>query len=228
MGRRYMTRNHDNEIRKTIESVMTDKAVHMEFQVAAYVELMKKIDADIRDNSHLSIVTRLAYERYYDMVSAKLSINWRNKYFETMNKYLCATEEVKNGLTLEKLMNEVGQDRDSNQPSFISKLFHTVNNAEPIYDSKVRIFLEIGDVSGETVEDRKASAIKSYEKKIRAFYENDVKYGSLRSLMLNVFNEMCGSEYGQNEMTNTKRLDFVCWALGKQNVRISELGVEAP
>ena len=56
-----MTRNHDNEIRKTIESVMTDKAVHMEFQVATYVELMKKIDADIRDNSHLSIVTRLAY-----------------------------------------------------------------------------------------------------------------------------------------------------------------------
>ena len=220
-----MTQKHENEIRKTIESALTDTDVDIDFQVVAYIELMEKIGADIRTNNHLSIVTRLAYECYYDMPSARLSLDWKKAYFEILEKYLCASDDVKKKLSFTSLMTEVGADGNSIQPSFISKLLHTVRRDEPIYDSKVRMFLETGDAAGEIVEERKVFAVDIYEKKIRTFYRDD-KCSDLRTLMLDAFDEKYGWKYSRGDMTDTKRLDFVCWALGKQGKKISEFDVE--
>ncbi len=211
----------NNEIRQTIEEAIN--AVDMDFQVSAYIELTQKIKSDVNATNRLSIVTRLAFEAYYDMAAARLNKDWKDRYFETLNTYLCESEDIKNELTLDVLMTAVGTDidgagRENIQPSFVSKLLHTVKRDEPIYDKHVRFFLKTGDVEGKTPEDRRRVAAEIYEKRIKNFYRDD-RYGELRTLMLEVFNKMC--ENNEN-VSDVKKIDFVLCALGKLGKRITE------
>ena len=201
--------------KKGIENVMKSQDFKMLWQVTFYSDLMRIIKSDKK----ITVVTRDAYERYYGMRQARLSDTWLNKYFDTANKYLCASENDKKNLTLEVLMTEVGSDGNSVQFSFVSKLFHTIKNDEPIYDRYVREFLGVKSPHGKNADDRKASAIEIYSVDIKSgFYEND-DYRKLRILMLEVFSEKC---VNAENISDIKKIDFVLWALGRQGKKITD------
>ena len=221
----------DKDISKIIIDAFEDKSVNMDFQVTAYVELMKKL----RDDVSISPISRCAFESYYGMTQARLDEKWRNRYFERLGEYLKQPKEVRNNLTFERLMNEVEPFKDKNLPSFVSKMLHTLNTDKQIYDLHVRNFLKAGDPKATYGTNLKEAAVEIYEKNIRPFYD-DEKYEQLRNLMLETFDDWYGKKcydaeaaigrYLGNDsdynVSKTKKLDFVIWALGKRKWKISE------
>jgi len=203
----------DTAITQIIIDALEDKFTNMNFQVAAYIELMEKI----RDDGSISLLTRCAYERYYDMTQARLSLLWKNRYFEIFDDCLKNKEKT---ISFENLMKEVGPDGNCVQFSFISKLFHTLKNEEPIYDKYIRDFLEISTPSGKKPEDREKSAVKIYNNEIKVGFYDNCEYAELRDLMLDLFTERFPNVSG---VSKNKKIDFVCWALGKKKMKISVL-----
>lgn len=124
---------------KTIEKTLDDS--YMEQEVKLYSDLMCIIKAD----GDITPVTRFVYERYYVMNQAYLSPDWKDRYFEIAKRYF---EEGKKPSSFKEFIIEVGPDDQSVHFSFVSKLFHTLNEDEPIYDKYVRTFLGVGIPKG--------------------------------------------------------------------------------
>ncbi len=205
-----------NKEKKKIVNIV-EKDVDLKKQVTIYCDMMQRIDMEKK----MTPVIRFAYENYYGMNLAGISPTWKNSYFALANKYLNDLSEVKP--SFRELMDKIGVcDEKSIQPSFVSKLLHVLNKNEPIYDRNVRVFLETGEPNGISIEERKKSAIKLYEEKIKSFY-NMENYCDLKDMIIDVFNE----NYSLNECTFnisvTKKIDFIIWALGKKGVKLSEL-----
>lgn len=67
---------------------------------------------------------------------------------------------------------------------------------------------------------RENSAAEIYENEIKNnFYDNE-DYTELKKLMIRLFDKKYP---GFLNISNTKKIDFVCWSLGKKNVKIAEL-----
>ncbi len=221
------------EIAQTIIDAFEQSSANMDFQVAAYVGLMKAIQ---KDNA-ISPFTRCAYESFYGMAQARLTLEWKNRYFMVLNELL--KSKVDESYTFEMLMNKVGpcnrKNRNLNEPSFTSKMLHTINEDAPIYDLHVRKFLKAGEPKSTGNMDLKTSVIDIYENKIRAFYDKK-KHEDLRYLMKDAFdcwyekksrdiNSAIGNYAKKGKKYNisdTKKVDFVMWTLGQQGKTISE------
>ena len=198
-----------------IEEVLKDPALKIKYQIELYADLMRIIQI----NEKITPIVRYAYERYYGMNQAGIDIIWKNNYFDIANDIFRKPKDTIRSLTLKDLLIEIGPCGKSVQPSFVSKLLHTLNDNEPIYDSCVRTFLGIGNPKGNTTEARMESAVYIYEKEIKdGFYEND-KYIELRKMMLKIFDK----KYSVGvDVSDVKKLDFVIWAMGKRNRCILE------
>lgn len=202
------------ETKKKIVTLVNE-AVNMKEQVAIYCDMMQRISLE----GKITPVIRFAYENFYGMKQAGLPQNWRDRYFEKANEYLRNIN--KSILSFDNLMDEIGVcDEKSIQPVFASKLLHTLNNNEPIYDSRVRNFLETGDPNGGNLEKRKKSAIKIYKERIKSFYCAG-NHSALKELMLHTFNENYAPVDSHYIISDTKKIDFIIWALGKRH-KISE------
>lgn len=198
---------------KVINFTLNDSTINMIWQVKFYADFMRIIRSEKKN----SVVMRDAYERYYNMKHARLSKDWLNKYFDIANMYL---KEDKKPSSFDTLITDIGPEDNSVQFSFVSKLFHTLKNDEPIYDRHVRTFIETEMPSGKEVSDRMKSAVEIYNDDIKVgFYKNDY-YIKLRELMLMKFNVTFPNVEGVSEI---KKLDFVCWGLGKKKLKKSEL-----
>ena len=198
------------KMQKEISTVL-DETENMEWQISVYVDIMQSIETE----NTIKPFTRCAYENYYGMVQAHLKKEWREKYFKYADKCLKNNKKP----TFSEAMKEIGKyGNDKMQPSFVSKLVHSINKTEPIYDSKVKIFLEKEEPQGEKVEERIKSAIRIYEE-IWDFYNNN-EYAVLRKQMLKVFDEKFPLA---KRISETKKIDFVIWALGKKRRKLSEL-----
>lgn len=162
------------------------------------------------------VVTADAYERYYGMKYTRLSNDWVKKYFDVANKYL---NNIETPVSFKSLLKEVGPDGNSVQFSFATKLFHTLKEDEPIYDKNVRTFLGIGIPNGNNPEEREDAAIKIYENDIKNGFYNNVKYAEMRKTMIRMFDGKCS--YAEM-ISDVRKVDFICWALGRTNKIISE------
>ncbi len=201
---------------KILQAIKAAKLVNnidLDWQVSFYTDLMRII----RNDNEITPVTRLAFERFYVMNQAGLSKVWRDRYFEIANKYLKRTK-ARNNLQFAELIKEIGVCNKSVQSSFTSKLLHTLNEDAPIYDKFVRAFLEVGDVKGKTVEDRMKSAAENYEK-IKNFY-TDEENTKLRESMIEALIAECPEA---ENISDTKKIDFVLWMLGKQGLHVGDL-----
>ncbi len=115
-------------------------------------------------------------------------------------------------------MDSIGVRNNTLQPSFASKLVAALNTKAPIYDSKVRAFLSIPDPDRSEIEERKKYVLGIYEK-INDFYQSD-NYSELRDVMIQEFEDRV--EMG-SLISDTKKVDYVLWSLGIQNVKLNKI-----
>ncbi len=104
------------------------------------------------------------------------------------------------------------------QLSFISKLLHTINPNEPIFDKNIRYVLW-----GVETYNADITWGQIILQKISDRYSDIAKDSSLSALILKVFNDVVIAtndqteinKYGKNNITFVKKCDFIFWVLGR-------------
>ena len=102
--------------------------------------------------------------------------------------------------------------KDKNyQFSFITKLMHTLNRDLPIYDRMIREAVGLEDVYGiEKYEDKVEKSIEIMQAVIK-LYENLLKKDDIKKIFDTFDNKFPIAK----SISDTKKLDFMLWALGK-------------
>ena len=121
-----------------------------------YLFLKKQYGQGSVDKNYLF---QFVFRSFYRLDNAGLGDDLKNKYFELMQQGEVDLKTIL--IELSKIENLRG--RKTVQFSFATKLLHTINEDNPIYDSQVgKVINE--NFSGSTIEKRIESAIIVYEK----------------------------------------------------------------
>ena len=147
---------------------------------------------DISTNYPFQFVFRL----FYGMEGVGLTKEFKKRYFELLN-----TRET----DLRKILMGFMQSQKKVQLSFATKLLHTVDNNQPLYDGNVRIALGL--------KQPKAGDIESYV----STYEKLKEYTSkLLSEDMNIVKEFRNHfKVGIEKISDCKVMDFILWSLGE-------------
>jgi len=146
------------------------------------------------------------FKQFYIMNSAGLSDGWKERFFELLSaKY----DNLKYILSeLYKIPRRDG--RYSVQFSFATKLLHTVNNENPIYDKMIGEVLD-KKINGPNRDEKINSCIEIYNF-LKKLYLGLTKNSKIRKVILEFrlrFN------VSRKDISDVKALDFIIWSLGK-------------
>ena len=193
-----------NEILRMEKEVFSNISLE---SISVYVFLKNEYEkGNIKDNTLFQFVFR----SYYRLDNGGLGDDLKKKYFELLadkqndlRKILLELYSIPNIRNLQAI-----------QFSFATKLLHTINNNNPIFDAKVsRVFTK--RVSGSSMEEKIDSCLEIYE-----FLKN--MYSMLIVdeqiiILISDFREKFSVK--KNDISDIKILDFIIWSLGKLKSR---------
>jgi len=156
-----------------------------------------------REDGCLSDAFQREYKTFYRLNTAGLSDEQKQRYFELMSSKVSKLEVILDELY--KLPTR--KDAHSIQFSFATKLLHTLDVDQPIYDSNVGTMFNL-KVAGNTKEQKIKSCLEIYNF-LKNTYRSMLSNGKIRSL-ISAFREEFG--YDESNMSDTKVLDFLIWA----------------
>ncbi|RHX89040.1 hypothetical protein [Leptospira stimsonii] len=163
---------------------------------------------DAFKNSNISEnhVFRFMFSSFYGLNAAKISQDFKENYFRTMEKY----RDYQQVPCLEDIIESFDKS-ESFQFSFITKLMHTLDNNKPIYDSRVAKVFSFKPPYQERDWNKKAHIYNKFYNDLNDFYsfffDRDTSYG-----LLNEFDDKY-EKFGK--ISNAKKLDFLLWTAGK-------------
>jgi hypothetical protein len=149
---------------------------------------------------------QFVYRSFYRLDSAGLSEKIKTRYFELLS-------EKQNDLEI--ILSELYdiptlKDKNSIQFSFATKLLHTLDNDNPIYDKNVDRVIRI-KIDGKTKDEKIRSSVDMFNSLIIVYSEmmekDEIIDAILRFRMY--FNVQ------KEKVSDVKVLDFIIWTLGK-------------
>lgn len=153
-----------------------------------------------------------AFRRFYGLDNVGFNEDFKSKYFKLIEKYrnhrILDIEEV--FIDLQRIKNF--EDKDAVILSFASKLICTIDDSIPIYDKEicdVLSFSEPMDVDFAMVMD-----ILTDQVDIIKTHFKDIIDSNLLPVTLRLFDE----KFKRNNLSLTKKLDFIFWSIGKLKV----------
>lgn len=157
---------------------------------------------------------QFVYRHFYGMKRAGLTDKFYEEYFRTIEEYKNKPEFFKLETTIQnfkelKSRSRKGKEVESFQFSFLTKLSHSINPNNPIYDKYV---CKACDISHQYISDpnkKLESLLKAY-KQIEDIYLNIAKHNSL-SEVVNEFEK----KFTSKEISLTMKYDFIFWQAGK-------------
>lgn len=157
---------------------------------------------DVKKN----LVFQFVFRSYYGLDSAGLSDKQKKRFFELM-----ADKKV----TLEKILEELYKlptlkNKQAIQFSFATKLLHTINNNKPIFDAKVSAVIHKN--RGGNDEKSKIESCREIYNFLENLYLILVEEEKIRKIISKFRLKF---HVAQNQMTDSKILDFIIWSLGK-------------
>ena len=167
--------------------------------VAKYPTIMQMY----REEGCLSDAFQREYKTFYRLNTVGLTDEQKQRYFELMSNRAIRLEVILNELY--KLPTR--KNTHSIQFSFATKLLHTLDVNQPIYDSNVGTMFNL-KVVGNTKEQKIRSCLEIYNF-LKSTYRSMLSDGKVRSL-ISAFREEFG--YDENDISDTKVLDFLIWA----------------
>ena len=199
-----------NYLNKKKESIISEISSE---NIEVYTFLLQEFKrTDVSKNR----VFQFTYRSFYRLDNAGLSLKFKEKYFELMQK-----NKTKRGFTdsdIRKIIKNLSKyprigkgKKEHLQFSFTTKLLNTINRKYPIYDSKVatlfkgfRAPLYRGDL-----EERIDKYLKRYTH-LKAFYKQNIDTKEIRKII-----SLFDKKFKNNEISDEKKLDFILWAGGK-------------
>ena len=156
-----------------------------------------------REDGCVSAPFQREYKIFYRLNIAGLSDEQKQKYFELMSSRVNRLEVI-----LDELYRiPTRKNTHSIQFSFATKLLHTLDVNQSIYDSNVGEMFNL-KVIGSNKEQKIRSCLEIYNF-LKSTYHSLLSDGKIRSL-ISAFREEFG--YSENDMSDTKVLDFIIWA----------------
>ena len=165
------------------------------------------------DNIRGNKVFQFVFRSYYRLDNAGLSNEQKECFFK-----LLAQKESRLNIILEELhklptlRKKNGKPVHTVQFSFATKLLHTLDDTNPIFDSEIARVIR-KSFHGKDKEERMESCeeIYSYLKELETQLISDSKIQQV----IKEFRLKFESTLRENQMTNEKVLDFLLWSLGK-------------
>ena len=198
------------EIIKTLMENKTKLIPNIEKEsIAAYCFLNQRYKEISEKKKKVSkdYLFKFIFRSYYRLDSAGLSDAFKDKYFQLLEA------KVSDLKTILAVLYNINTLRGYNtvQFSFASKLLHTIDNSNPIFDSNISLI--IGDKPDGTRKDEKISSCTEFYKKLKTLYKELMKRSEIQSY-ISEFKETY-KKYAFIDISDTKILDFMLWSLGK-------------
>jgi len=154
------------------------------------------------------------YRHFYGMNRAGLTDNFYKEYFKTLEKYKNKPELFNLERVIKQFLdfnsrNRKGKEEKSLQFSFLTKLFHSINPKNPIYDKFVCKACGISQYYTSEENKKIKSLIVAYEK-IESIYSSITKENSLSELI-----KEFDKNFNTEKLTLTMKYDFIFWEAGK-------------
>ena len=150
-------------------------------------------------------VFQFVFRSYYRVDNAGLTTDWKVRYFEFLSRRESGLRTILEGLYHIPTARKV----KSLQFSFATKLLHTLDSGQPIYDSKVAELLDLPVKKGKDFTANIDACIAVYEDLREAqrqlLLDEGVK-GKIAALK---------ARYG-SRISDEKALDFLLWSAGKK------------
>lgn len=150
-------------------------------------------------------VFQFVFRSYYRIDNAGLTSDWKVRYFEFLSQKEGSLKAVLEGLYHFPTTKNV----KSLQFSFATKLLHTLDSTQPIYDSKV------ADLLGLPVKKKKdfavniATCIAVYEE-LREAHQHLLSDGVIKNQIAAL------KAHYKAQISDEKALDFLLWSVGKK------------
>jgi len=157
-----------------------------------------------RDSNLSSLEYQARYSKFFRLNGAGLSAAFRKKYFATLLEYSNAAlpklnEVIKRIQTKDKKLHT----------SFASKLLHTLNQEEPIYDSMICNFYFYSRPSYKD-ENKKINSILSFHTFLKDEYSRIIRGGLLKESITRL-----NDKWQIQDLSDTKKIDTLLWAFVK-------------
>ncbi|MDD3608083.1 MAG: hypothetical protein PHQ20_04850 [Candidatus Moranbacteria bacterium] len=171
--------------------------------IDVYLFLKKEFKkGNIKNNK----VFQFVFRSYYRLDSAGLSEGIKNEYFDLMAQQVTNLKKI----LLELYKIKTLRNKNTVQFSFATKLLHTIDENNPIWDTEVVRVMKI-KISGLGYKEKIESCYESYEKLKQRFEDLLVDKRSKKV----IFQFRNKFKVNKNQISDVKVLDFIIWTLGK-------------
>jgi hypothetical protein len=148
---------------------------------------------------------REKYKSFYVMRAAGLTDEHFDKYFELLDKKESILKTILEALYVIKTRKNL----HSLQFSFATKLLHTLDNNQPIFDQYIRKTLGLRQpynyLDGK---DQRIRALHSYYEDLKDIYQKLLAHVSIKNLIGIIRTEF---DWPGSKITDAKILDFILW-----------------
>ena len=204
--------NNINEIAEWIEGNSQDIIANINQEsIDVYNFLKAQFNTSKADKNHLF---QFVYRSFYRIDNAGLSPEFKEKYFELLQHYRNNNYQSIDKIVFKKVLDKLykfpnRKGSQSFQFSFTTKLFNTIDDNVPIYDSQVA---------------KMFSLPRPYQKEFNVKFE---KYMSQLEIIKNGYEEIINNyllpktieqfdkKFSRNNLSMIKKLDFIFWSSGK-------------
>ena len=162
-----------------------------------------------KSNVTKNLVFQFVFRSFYRIDMAGLTKEFKTEYFTIMETSKTKGYEISNILKkLYKFKNIKGQKNI--QFSFTTKMINMLNDSEPIYDNLVAKKFNIHRPNHYLTYDKKVKKYLTDYEMIKQSY-NKIKKENLLKKVVNEFDK----KFKNNQLSYTKKLDFIFWTAGK-------------
>lgn len=163
-------------------------------------------DTDITTN----YLFQFLFRKYYNLEEARLSDDFHLEYFKILQDLKNNSKAWNYELVIERLYEIPRAKGDKSiQCSFVSKMFHTFDSNNVVFDSKVAKMFKFKTLS--TVPfDQKIKKFEQYIGTISSSYNKIITDGLLDDVLT-----MFDTRFENHGLHPRKRLDFIFWSAGK-------------
>jgi hypothetical protein len=150
-------------------------------------------------------VFQFVFRSYYRIDNAGLTSGWKVRYFEFLSQREARLKTILEGLYHIPTKKKV----KSLQFSFATKLLHTLDTSQPIYDSKVAELLGLPVKKGKDFAANINTCIAVYEK-LREAQQQLLSDEGIKNQIAALKNHY------NSQISDEKALDFLLWSAGKK------------
>lgn len=176
---------------------------------------LKKEFASSRANENL--LFQFVYKNYYRIENAGLTSEFKKEYFNILEEYRKG-RDLDYKAVLDRLYTfRNSKNQKTVQFSFVSKMFHTIDNSSVVYDKEVASVFSISNPYYEKCFDRKVDKYLDHLYRIERGYNLMIE-NNLIPLTSRLFD----MKFPNNALSDIKKMDFIFWSAGKVKSRMAK------